>query len=352
MRQTGQARRKSLPLRGGRGAAALYGAVDLGTNNCRLLVARPVGDGFRVVNSFSRIVRLGEGLSASGRLSEAAISRTLGALKVCAGKLGERAMSGVRGVATEACRRACNGADFLARVKAETGLELETISTLEEARLTFAGCAPLVDHARRFALVFDIGGGSTEVMWIEHEAKNRSRLIDHLSLPIGVVTLSEHYENGNVEAAEYAAIIERIGGQLAPFCKTNGVARRIAEGQVHMLGTSGTVTTLGALHLGLERYDRARVDGLVVDFENVMAINARLAAMDWAERSTHPCIGRKRADLVVMGCAILEAVWRRWPAETLTIADRGIREGLLLGMMAADGTNRSPAMELADGTGA
>ena len=352
MRQTGRTRRRSRPFRRRRGAAALYGAVDLGTNNCRLLVARPAGDGFRVVDSFSRIVRLGEGLSASGRLSEAAIGRTLGALKVCAVKLGERAMAGVRGVATEACRRAGNGADFLARVKVETGLELETISTLEEARLTLAGCAPLIDRRRRFALVFDIGGGSTEVTWIEHEAENRSRLVDLLSLPIGVVTLSERYEGGNVEAADYAQIIERIDARLAPFCERNGMARSVAEGHVHMLGTSGTVTTLGALHLGLERYDRARVDGLVVDFENVMAINARLAAMDWAERSAHPCIGRGRADLVVMGCAILEAVWRRWPAHTLTIADRGIREGLLLGMMAADGTNGASAMELASGPGA
>lgn len=351
MRQTGQTRRRSSPYRRRRGRAALYGAVDLGTNNCRLLVARPAGDGFRVVNSFSRIVRLGEGLSASGQLSEDAIGRTLGALKVCAGKLGERAMAGVRSVATEACRRAGNGDDFLARVKAETGLELETISSLEEVRLTLAGCAPLIDRARRFALVFDIGGGSTEVMWIEHEAENRSRLVDYLSMPVGVVTLSERYENGDVEAAEYAAIVERIDAKLTPFCARNGVARHIAEGHAHMLGTSGTVTTLGALHLGLEHYDRARVDGLVVDFENVMAINARLAAMDWSERSAHPCIGRGRADLVAMGCAILEAVWRRWPAATLTIADRGIREGLLLGMMAADGTNRAPAMELADGAG-
>ncbi len=349
MRQTGQARRRSRPLRRRCGVAALYGAVDLGTNNCRLLIARPAGDSFRVVNSYSRIVRLGEGLSASGRLSEDAIGRTLGALEVCALKLGERAMAGVRGVATEACRRASNGAEFLARVKAETGLELETISTLEEACLILAGCAPLIDRARRFALVFDIGGGSTEIMWIEHEAENRSRLVDFLSLPVGVVNLSERYEDGNVEAADYALIIEGIDARLAAFCERNGVARRIAEDQAHMLGTSGTVTTLGALHLGLERYDRARVDGLVVDFENVMAINARLAAMDWAERCAHPCIGRGRADLVVMGCAILEAVWRRWPAGTLTIADRGIREGLLLGMMAADGTHGAPAMELASG---
>ncbi|HJO73505.1 MAG TPA: Ppx/GppA phosphatase family protein [Rhodospirillales bacterium] len=347
VRQAEQARRRSRPSRRRRGAASFYGAVDLGTNNCRLLVARPAGDGIRVVDSFSRIVRLGEGLSASGRLSEDAIERALGALKVCALKLGERAMAGVRGVATEACRRARNSDDFLARVKTETGLDLETISTLEEACLILAGCTPLIDRGRRFALIFDIGGGSTEVMWIEHEAENCPRLVDFLSLPIGVVNLSERYEDGNVGAADYARIIEDTDARLAPFCERNGVTQRIAEGQVHMLGTSGTVTTLGALHLGLERYDRSRVDGLVVDFENVMAINARLAAMDWAERRTNPCIGRGRADLVVMGCAILEAVWRRWPAQTLTIADRGIREGLLLGMMAADGTNWAPAMELA-----
>ena len=187
MRQAEQARRRSRPSRRRRGAASFYGAVDLGTNNCRLLVARPAGDGIRVVDSFSRIVRLGEGLSASGRLSEDAIERALGALKVCALKLGERAMAGVRGVATEACRRARNSDDFLARVKTETGLDLETISTLEEACLILAGCTPLIDRGRRFALIFDIGGGSTEVMWIEHEAENCPRLVDFLSLPIGVV---------------------------------------------------------------------------------------------------------------------------------------------------------------------
>ncbi len=328
-----------------------YAAIDLGTNNCRMLVACPGGetnaDGFRVIDGYSRIVRLGEGLAASGRLSDEAIERTIKALKVCAGKIRSRGVKETRAIATEACRQAANGDDFLGRVEAETGLTMKIISAVDEAELTVAGCAPLLKTGHPKALIFDIGGGSTELMWIDFPSGGPPKALDILSLPIGVVGLAEEFGKDALAPETFEIIVGRVTRALAPFEDRHRIAAEIEAGGVHMLGTSGTVTTLGALHLGLERYDRSRVDGLVVDFENVMAINARLAAMDWAERRTNPCIGRGRADLVVMGCAILEAVWRRWPAQTLTIADRGIREGLLLGMMAADGTNWAPAMELA-----
>lgn len=316
---------------------AAYAALDLGTNNCRLLIAEPApANGFRVVDSFSRIVRLGEGLEASGALSAAACERTLAALKICADKVRARGAKRWRGVATEACRRAGNGRDFLRRVAAETGLALETISAEEEARLTLLGCAPLLDSKHPFALVFDIGGGSTELMWVALSKTSGPRLLGVESLPLGVVTLVETEGGGALGPAEYDTLVRRIGQRLGAFDAAYGVAARVERGEVFVLGTSGTMTTLGGIYLDLPRYDRARVDGLTMEAERASAIGRRLAGMATAERARHPCIGPERADLVALGCAVLEAICRRWPVRTLRAADRGIREGLLIEMIAAD----------------
>lgn len=317
--------------------APAFAAIDLGTNNCRLLVARPQRSGFRVVDSFSRIVRLGEGLSATGRLSEAAIARTLKALRVCAGKVRENKVRRVRAVATEACRIAVNGGDFLDRAHEETGIEIEPITAAEEARLTLAGCAPLLDSGYDYALVFDIGGGSTELTWVGLSGGAPPTPLATRSLPQGVVNLAERYGQDLMAAADYARIIDLIDAGLAPFDAENGISGAVGRGRVQMLGTSGTVTTLGGLHLDLPRYDRSKVDGLDLEFDSIADITARLLAMDCADRLALPCIGRGRADLMVAGCAILEAICRRWPVGRLRAADRGIREGLLLAMMADDG---------------
>ena len=324
------------PRRRRRSRLPVYGAVDLGTNNCRMLMARPSNDGFRVVGSFSRIVRLGEGLADSGHLADGAIERTIAVLKVCAERMRDRAASRIRGVATEACRVARDGKAFLDRVKAETGLHLETISALEEADLTLAGCSPLLDGGRPRAVVFDIGGGSTEVMWIECPEDGKPRILDLLSLPYGVVSLAERYGGGSLSRSAFDDIVERVADDLTAFDTRNGIAGEVAGKRVQMLGTSGTVTTVGAFHLGLARYDRARVDGIVVDRDSITDVCRRLFAMDYASRVDHSCIGPQRADLVVVGCAVLEAVCRRWPVNGVRVADRGIREGLLSGMMADD----------------
>lgn len=321
-----------------------YGAIDLGTNNCRLLVARPYGGGFRVVDSFSRIVRLGEGVAAEGRLSEAAIKRTINALKVCSAKIKNIGALRVRSIATEACRRAENGPEFLARVKEESGLDLEAISSQEEAELTLAGCVPLLDQARPHALVFDIGGGSTEVVWIDTLHPGGPRAVDVISLPHGVVTLTEDFcGRTNVDEA-YHEIIDMIDRSLAEFDQRNGVSKAVADGHVQMLGTSGTVTTLGALHLNLNRYDRSKVDGLSLDFDHIREVVDHLGGLDADGRMQNPCIGPKRSDLIMAGCAILDAVCKRWPVGSLMVADRGIREGILLSLMAEDGIHieRSP----------
>jgi exopolyphosphatase / guanosine-5'-triphosphate,3'-diphosphate pyrophosphatase len=302
-------------------------ALDLGTNNCRLLVARPRVDGFEVIDSFSRIVRLGEGLAASGWLKERAMARTIAALRVCARIMARHGVSQARCVATEACRSAINGPEFLARVRRATGIELEVLEHEQEAQLALLGCLPLVERSAGPVLLVDIGGGSTEILWFEHsETAGRPTSV---SLPIGVVALSEAFTSepdpstfeamvAYVRVAIEGVRVMRFGSKCAP---------------AQLIGTSGTITTLAALHLDLRRYDRRRIDGLVLDRASVADVSARVRTMTNAARAAHPCIGPGRADLVVAGCAILESVLRTWPATVLRVADRGLREGILQGLM-------------------
>jgi exopolyphosphatase / guanosine-5'-triphosphate,3'-diphosphate pyrophosphatase len=321
------------PARRARRAPApeILAALDLGTNNCRLLVARPSPDGFRVIDAFSRIVRLGEGVSGSGRLSDDAMERTLAALQICAAKMRRKRVTRARTVATEACRRAANGAAFLERVRRETGLHLDVISSGEEARLAVAGCAPLIAPDAASALVFDIGGGSTELMWLKRDGRRRPRMAAWTSLRSGVVTLAERYGGREISAEDFEAMVRHVGAELAPFAAQHAMPDDPARAQ--MLGTSGTVTTLAGVHLDLARYDRARVDGLWLDAGAADAVARRLRGMTYEERAAHPCIGHERADLVVAGCAILEAIRRAWPIPRLRVADRGVREGLLLSLI-------------------
>jgi len=306
-------------------------AIDLGTNNCRLLIARPEGGQFVIVDAFSRIVRLGEGLAATGRLSDAAIERTISALAVCAEKLRRRRVMLARSVATEACRQAANGAEFVARVREETGIMLDIISAREEARLAVLGCQALLEPGDGPALVFDIGGGSTELVLLEGHG-GTLRIVDWLSAPFGVVSLAEtiagHGDGPDGRAAAYADMRARMQGAFAGFAK-----RLPAVPGLRLLGTSGTVTTLASVHLGLARYDRQAVDGLAVPAAAMRDIARRLSGMSLAERMSLPCIGDERADLVVAGCAILEGILDIWPAARLGVADRGIREGILRSLL-------------------
>jgi exopolyphosphatase/guanosine-5'-triphosphate,3'-diphosphate pyrophosphatase len=319
-----------------------YGALDLGTNNCRLLVAVPSYSGFTVVDAFSRIVRLGEGLSHTGRLNEQAMVRTIEALRVCANKLAWRKVSRTRLVATEACRTAENGADFIARVKAETGLVLEVIDRETEAHLAATGAEPLIDPPADTVLVFDIGGGSTELMWIAR--RNGSyRVAAWTSLAAGVVTLSERFGGMEVSPSGFAAMRDHLRPMLSNF--VGQVHEATGSGPVpdHLLGTSGTVTTIAGVQLGLKRYDRSRVDGCWLDSPAIGDVTARLLAMDYAARAENPCIGRERADLVLAGCAILEEIRLAFPAMRIRVADRGLREGMLTLLMREDGALGKPA---------
>lgn len=316
------------------GSGAVLAALDLGTNNCRLLVARPRGEGFRVVDAFSRIVRLGEGLGTSGSLSRAAMDRTVEALKVCAAKMRRQGVTHARSVATEACRRADNCAEFLGRVQRETGIDIEIITNQEEAALAFAGCAPLLMRAPRRALAFDIGGGSTEVGCLELVEGAPPRLISWHSIPVGVVVLAERHGTGRVTREVYETMVTETTLLLSGFADARALSAAAVAGELQMLGTSGTITTLCGVHLDLPRYDRSQVDGSSLDFATIERISDRLAEMDWEERAAIPCIGRERADLVVAGCAILAAICRLFPVGRLRVADRGVREGILLGLLA------------------
>ena len=312
----------------------VFSALDLGTNNCRLLVAKQTRDSFRVVDAFSRIVRLGEGVSRSGQLSEEAVQRTIEALKICADKMQRRGVTHMRNVATEACRAAVNCDDFVKRVSEETGIKLDIISPAEEARLAVLGCQALLDGESRHAIVFDIGGGSTELIWLETEGQKPPRILGWTSMPIGVVNLSEAYpSNGEVDSALYQRMVAKVREQLEPFEALHNMTPHIAAGGVQMLGTSGTVTTLTSLHLDLPRYDRSKVDGAWIATGEMQDLCHRLASMDYSARSAHQCIGTDRAELIVAGCAILDAIIGLWPASRIRVADRGIREGMLLDLI-------------------
>lgn len=330
----------------------VYGALDLGTNNCRLLLARPSRRGFRVVDAFSRIIRLGEGVTHNGVLSEAAMARTLEALKVCAAKLDRHKVTRARFVATEACRVAANGPEFIERVRERCGLTLEILQPELEARLAVSGCASLVDASADYVLVFDIGGGSSEIIWLDLTRQGARRrgpggriaaetaIAAWTSLPLGVVTLAERFDGRDVTRESFEAMVAAVSAMLMPFEERFAFGQRLKGRSVHFLGTSGTVTTIAGILLGLPRYDRTKVDGSWLQVPDIFAVTQDLLSKTYAQRVAEPCIGRERADLVLAGCAILEAVLRLWPAQRLRVADRGLREGILTTLMLEDGVWR------------
>ena len=335
----------------------LYAALDLGTNSCRMLIAQPRGSQFLVVDSFSKAVQLGVGLEASGRLSRISMQRTIQALRICQKKLEQHNVKSMRLVATEACRRARNGRDFIRQVRRETGLSFEVIAPEEEARLAVISCAPLVSQRTEQLLIVDIGGGSTELVWMDlsqvpHPERARAimrlgngfnqpddglpqaRVVDWISVPLGVATLKDHFADVEDDSARFALMSWYFEEKLCNFSPYNsGVAR---EG-FQIIGTSGTVTTVAACHLGLKRYDRTRVDGMTMSSGQIDAVIRSFLTLGPEGRRTDPRIGRDRHTLIMSGAAILQALMRIWPTDRMSVADRGLREGLLYAQMSADG---------------
>jgi exopolyphosphatase/guanosine-5'-triphosphate,3'-diphosphate pyrophosphatase len=337
------------------GSAQLYAALDLGTNSCRMLIAQPRGSQFRVVDSFSKTVQLGAGLEASGRLSRASMGRTIQALRICEKKIEKHGVTRLRLVATEACRRARNGRDFMRQIRRETGLTVDIIAAEEEARLAVISCAPLVQPATEQLLVVDIGGGSTELVWIDLSAvlpddRPRSimrlhsgfhtqgpgdaRVVDWISVPLGVATLKDQFGDVDDDAARFALMSWFFEEQLAAFSPYNSAQARAG---FQIIGTSGTVTTVAASFLGLRRYDRAKVDGLVMSSDQIDEVIREYLSLGPEGRRRDPRIGRDRHTLIMSGAAILQALMRVWPTDQLSVADRGLREGLLYAQMSADG---------------
>lgn len=316
-----------------------FAALDLGTNNCRMLVGTPVGDSFRVLDSFSRIVRLGEGLHSTGQLSDAAMDRAVIALKSCATRLSRRNIRSVRAIATEACRRAGNGPAFLARVKEETGFDFGIISSREEAELALESCSPLLPCDARRALLFDIGGGSTELAWVRL-TNGQPEVIGYDSLPIGVVTLAERWGDAGFSPVGFEAMVQDVIDRLLPFERVHCIAHEIRDGGVRLLGTSGTVTTLAGVALNLERYRRIAVDGFELCRDEAESALSHLRALGREGLNQHPCVGPERVEFVLPGCAVFAAITRLWPAPKIIVADRGLREGVLLRLMRADRTRQ------------
>ena len=337
------------------GSAQLYAALDLGTNSCRMLIAQPRGSQFRVIDSFSKTVQLGAGLEASGRLSRASMGRTIQALRICQKKIEKHGVTRLRLVATEACRRARNGRDFMKQIRRETGLLVDIIAAEEEARLAVISCAPLVQPATEQLLVVDIGGGSTELVWIDLSAvepddrpraimrlhsgfhvqgPQDARVVDWISVPLGVATLKDQFGDVDDDAARFALMSWFFEEHLAAFSPYNAAQARAG---FQIIGTSGTVTTVAASFLGLRRYDRAKVDGLVMTSDQIDFVIREYLSLGPEGRRHDPRIGRDRHTLIMSGAAILQALMRVWPTDKLSVADRGLREGLLYAQMSADG---------------
>jgi len=323
-----------------------YAALDLGTNNCRLLIARPAKQGFYVVDSFSKVVRLGSGLSSTGRLSEESMTAAIEAIIQCSKKMGQKRVKRWRCVATQACRQASNGKEFLGRVKSETGLNLELISARVEARLSVMGCLNIIDLSKDVALVIDIGGGSTELSWVDIRRlrgslkdKDKSFRIHRppisawASLPLGVVTLSEQVPEGPDLEARYNDMKKAVKDAIAHSGCMNRFTKAFKMGKGHLIGTSGTITSLAAVHLKLPFYQRDRIDGLWIKRETAVDIARKMSLISTEERAKEPSIGTDRASLLVAGCAIMDVVCEMWPSENIRVADRGLREGMLMGMM-------------------
>lgn len=335
--------------------SALYAAVDLGTNSCRMLIAQPKGSQFQVIDSFSKTVQLGAGLEASGKLSRASMGRTIQALRICQKKIEKHGVKRMRLVATEACRRARNAREFIRQVRRETGLTVEIIPAEEEARLAVISCAPLVRRGTEQLLIVDIGGGSTELVWIDlslvapddrpraimrlssgfdRQGVGDARVVDWISVPLGVATLKDQFIDVEDDGARFALMSWFFEESLATFSPAKAAQPRAG---FQIIGTSGTVTTVAASFLGLRRYDRAKVDGLVMTSDQIDLVIREYLALGPDGRRTDPRIGRDRHTLIMSGAAILQALMRIWPTDQLSVADRGLREGLLYAQMSADG---------------
>lgn len=305
-------------------------ALDLGTNTCRLLIGKRTPQGVQVVDSFVRVIRLGDELATKGHISKEAIKRAVSALSICAKKIKSYSVARGRYVATATCRMASNREEFLRTILTKAGLDLEVISTAEEARLSIMGCADLMDSSTRYAIAFDIGGGSTEVMWLELFPNKLPEIIEWISLPLGVVTVADRLRQHSSPEECLLNIRKFVAKEVKSFCDKAYIYPQLVKNNIQLIGTRGTVTTLAALHKNLDRYDRLKVNGVLLTPDIIKRTVSNLYGMSVEKRLLHPCIGPLRSELVLGGVAIFEGIYDVFPINPVRVADRGVREGILL----------------------
>lgn len=308
--------------------AEYLAAIDLGTRNCRLIIAKHHGGQIEIVDLFSRFVCLGEGVAQSRRLGRKAMERTITVLKQCAKRLSHYPNVVFSGVTTDAVRRAENAQSFLRRVARETGLKLEMIDEKEEAYYEVLGCARVLDMRKKRHIIFDIGGGSSEIILCSLDQEKRVRIDEMLSLPYGVVNLYESVDK--LTFTSYTSIVEEVQNLCRRFLVAHlGDLASQDVSAFQVIGTSGTTTTVAAMHHNLKMYDRERVDGTSLCFEDVQKVIHYVQSLSPAERRSNAFCGHVEDDLVLTGFAILEGILRAVPCMYFTVTDAGVRDGLI-----------------------
>jgi len=308
-------------------AATRVASLDLGTNTFRLLIGED-GGGLRRVLVENRITRLGENLAGHGPLYPPAEGRALAALAEFRQLMDAHGVELHRAVGTSALRRASDAADFVARVHEQTGIKVDIIPGLEEARLTTAGVLWSVGDRGQRVAVFDIGGGSTEFNLVRD-----GRLAASRSLEMGVVRLTEGYlKSDPPRAGELSAVRREVAAQLA---QVEAMAREsFGEFQADaLIATAGTPTTIAAMLLGLDTYDPDRVNGCVLGRADLESLLGRLVAMPAAERLSLPGLVKGREDLIVAGICIVLGAMLSFCTSEVVVSDGGLLEGILLDLL-------------------
>lgn len=307
---------------------SVFASIDLGTNTVRLLVVTGNSKGFTTLHSNQLITRLGEGLSHSGILKDIAMERTIKAVLDFKREASKYSPFAIWVAATSAVREAKNRNEFIEKIREVTGLELEVIPWEEEARRTLLGVFSGLDGNIKKAIVFDIGGGSTEYILTVDK-----RLVKSVGTALGVVHLSEKYIRKDPVDDGELIILESVITNKIRNVKSQLHDVLCTMHDVRLIGTAGTVTTIAALDLNLHPYDPAKVNGYVLNIENVKEILKKLKNMTLEERRNIPALESGREDLIIPGAVIVIKTMEIFGFNEMIVSDYGLREGIILAKM-------------------
>ena len=296
-----------------------FAAIDLGSTNCRLVIVDIIEDKYKIICSFSEILNLGRNLSFSNEFNDEIIEKTIEIFKIISQKLKYYNVLSYRCVATEACRQSINSDELVKRIHERTNIEIEIIPSKEEARLCLKSCLNHNVNLNDFNLVFDIGGGSTEIIIFDSIYSNKD--FDFLSIPIGVINFSE-----KVSLFKTEKVLGQLEKQMMFFSKK----KKIHNEPISIIGSCGTVTTLCAIHLKLNYYQKSLVDNTLLEIEDLKQTCNFVKRLSSEEKEKHPCIGPQRINLLDNGILILEKILESWPVKRILVSDRGLREGIIL----------------------